>query len=205
MHRMQGWSDTPLTQKGINEAVEAGKTLRTSGLKFDKLYTSDSGRAVRTAQAIVESLQRPVRIQINQGLREQFFGSYEGVKIANVIKMVAKLTHCATIPEFIKKYGMGAFQNILSKQDPLHLAENDQQFWARYGKAVMSIIHHGSPDKPIVMIAHSRVITAIMAKFAPKLLSPIIPDNLSITKLEIPENQFKPKVAYYNRPLIKAK
>ncbi|XIF20266.1 MAG: histidine phosphatase family protein [Acetilactobacillus jinshanensis] len=202
MHRMQGWSDTPLTKKGFSQALQAGKTLRKIGFKFNKLYTSDSGRAVRTAQAMVESLQRPVRIQVNPGLREQFFGSYEGVKISAVIKMVAKLTHPKTIPDFIKKYGMAAFQNILAKHDPLHLAESDQQFWNRYGKAVMGIIHHGSPDKPIVMIAHSRVITALMARFAPKLLKPIIPDNLSITKFEIPENRFQPKVVYYNRPLI---
>lgn len=49
-NRMQGWSDSPLTEKGYADAHQAG--VRLSDTKFDAVYASDTTRAMNTARAI---------------------------------------------------------------------------------------------------------------------------------------------------------
>ena len=49
---MQGWSDTPLTAKGKEDAANAGRAL--ANLDFDYLFSSDLKRAVDTANIILE-------------------------------------------------------------------------------------------------------------------------------------------------------
>jgi len=43
-----GWIDVPLTQKGINESIDAGKTLKQKDYKFDIVLTSYLKRALST-------------------------------------------------------------------------------------------------------------------------------------------------------------
>lgn len=46
--RWTGWLDVPLTQKGKEDAAKAGQFLK--DIRFDKVYSSDLGRTVETAQ-----------------------------------------------------------------------------------------------------------------------------------------------------------
>jgi len=39
-NRFTGWHDVPLSQHGVEEAVEAGTLLREHGFTFDLCYTS---------------------------------------------------------------------------------------------------------------------------------------------------------------------
>lgn len=52
-HRMQGWSDTPLTEKGWADAAQAGRAL--ADLDFDYLFSSDLKRTVDTANTILKN------------------------------------------------------------------------------------------------------------------------------------------------------
>jgi probable phosphoglycerate mutase len=45
--RVQGWTNAPLTPKGINDGEQAGERLAT--LTFNNVYSSDLARAVETA------------------------------------------------------------------------------------------------------------------------------------------------------------
>lgn len=47
LNRFTGWVDVPLSQKGIDEAFEAGKQL--ASMKIDRIYTSTLMRAQMTA------------------------------------------------------------------------------------------------------------------------------------------------------------
>merc|ERR1719215_154051 len=44
-----GWSDVDLSDNGKEEAVEAGRMLKTNGFKFNIVFTSVLRRAIRTA------------------------------------------------------------------------------------------------------------------------------------------------------------
>ena len=49
-NRFTGWKDVPLTEKGINEANNAGHLLKKHNIKIDKVFSSVLERANKTAE-----------------------------------------------------------------------------------------------------------------------------------------------------------
>ncbi len=72
--KLQGHADSPLTEKGINQAEVLGRELQK--LRFDAAFSSDSLRAQRTAEII--ALQHNITVTTNQLLREKHLGKWEG-------------------------------------------------------------------------------------------------------------------------------
>ena len=73
-HVLQGRSDTPLNDRGRQQAAEAGETLRRLGLRFDRVYTSPLCRAAETARIIAPEVE-PIA---DARLLEMDYGPYEG-------------------------------------------------------------------------------------------------------------------------------
>lgn len=83
--RWQGWLDAPLTKLGHEQARQAALALRQAGTEIDAAYSSDSGRAMQTAQIIVEALGQPdTPIHGTPALRERHYGSYEGLSTPEI-------------------------------------------------------------------------------------------------------------------------
>ena len=59
-----GWYDTPLTEKGIEDAKEAGKILK--GITFDKIYASDLSRAIDTARTAIPNCEYETSAQLRE-------------------------------------------------------------------------------------------------------------------------------------------
>lgn len=76
-NRMQGWCDSPLTEKGINNAKEAKKILEKVNLKA--AYVSTSERCRDTCAIIVE--EKSIPVYERKGLKEVNFGTWEGVEV----------------------------------------------------------------------------------------------------------------------------
>ncbi|MGP3593707.1 histidine phosphatase family protein [Vagococcus sp. WN89Y] len=75
--RVQGWSDTPLTNLGIEVARAFG--LRSKTIPFERYYSGDSGRQRETLALIMnEHQEKQLPIELT-GLREVFFGGFEGL------------------------------------------------------------------------------------------------------------------------------
>jgi 2,3-bisphosphoglycerate-dependent phosphoglycerate mutase len=75
-----GWRDPDLTEKGVNEAVRAGRFLKARGLKFDIAYTSVLKRAQRTLDLILAELgQEDLPIVRDQALNERDYGDLSGL------------------------------------------------------------------------------------------------------------------------------
>ncbi|KNE92336.1 hypothetical protein PSTG_14294 [Puccinia striiformis f. sp. tritici PST-78] len=75
---IQGHKDTPLNGLGIQQAIQTGKFLHQSQIRFDQIWSSDLQRAQKTASLISEQIDQPPSIQIDQRLRERFLGDLEG-------------------------------------------------------------------------------------------------------------------------------
>ena len=73
--RFQGQLDSPLTATGIAQAKAAGKALRE--YSFDAFFSSDLGRALKTANYINDYIKFP-KIEIDLRLRERNFGILHG-------------------------------------------------------------------------------------------------------------------------------
>lgn len=75
---LQGWTDEPLNDKGRNLARITAQAL--SEIKFDVVISSPLSRAYETAQIMLEeNKNKRVEIQIEERIKEMFFGSWEGL------------------------------------------------------------------------------------------------------------------------------
>lgn len=81
---MQGHLDSPLTDNGIAQARKTSELLK--HVPFSHAYSSDLGRARRTAELIVEHRKLPV--VTHQALRESKLGPFEGKSISYFQKMM---------------------------------------------------------------------------------------------------------------------
>ena len=75
-NKICGMTDSPLTEKGRQQARELGRKVRESGVRIDEILYSPLSRAADTAKAVAEATGLPARCEPR--LREQCFGRYEG-------------------------------------------------------------------------------------------------------------------------------
>ena len=80
--RMQGTTDTPLSDVGRAQAQALGWRLASHG--FAALYSSDLARARDTANAIAEHAKRSVVVDAR--LRERRFGIFEGLTAGEILE-----------------------------------------------------------------------------------------------------------------------
>ena len=79
-NRFTGWVDVDLTEKGINEAKNAGRALREAGFAFDLAYTSVLKRAIRTLWLALDEMdQMYVPIKNDWRLNERHYGGLQGL------------------------------------------------------------------------------------------------------------------------------
>lgn len=78
--RYQGWSDSPLTPRGIAQAEAIGRRLCTlPEAAGATIVASPLGRARRTAEIIAECLGRTISPRFDERLREISLGSWDGL------------------------------------------------------------------------------------------------------------------------------
>lgn len=131
-NRLQGWCDSPLTEKGTNDAHSAGKHLE--NIHFDAAYSSDTTRAMKTCRYILfenkEYPKTPKRKTLTY-FREQSFGYFEGNDATQTWLMVGAVHGCRTYNDLLDKYSLAATRDLLHEVDPFKDAERDEDYWAR--------------------------------------------------------------------------
>jgi 2,3-bisphosphoglycerate-dependent phosphoglycerate mutase len=86
-----GWTDVDLTEKGIDEAHQAGKILRENGFKFDIAYTSVLKRAIRSLWIVLEEVdQMWLPYRVDWQLNERHYGALQGLNKAESVKDYGK-------------------------------------------------------------------------------------------------------------------
>ncbi|MGV0952745.1 MAG: 2,3-diphosphoglycerate-dependent phosphoglycerate mutase [Fluviibacter sp.] len=82
-NRFTGWTDVDLTEKGIEEAKQAGRLMKESGFAFDQAYSSVLKRAMRTLWLSLEEMDRLwIPIQRSWRLNERHYGALQGLNKA---------------------------------------------------------------------------------------------------------------------------
>lgn len=78
-----GWTDVDLSQKGVEEAIEAGKTLKQEGYTFDIAYTSVLKRAIRTLWLTLDGMDLMwIPVVRDWRLNERHYGALQGLNKA---------------------------------------------------------------------------------------------------------------------------
>jgi 2,3-bisphosphoglycerate-dependent phosphoglycerate mutase len=82
-NRFTGWTDVDLTEKGCQEAADAGELLKKEGFVFDIAYTSYLKRAVKTLDIVLDKMDQDwVRVEKSWRLNEKHYGSLQGLNKA---------------------------------------------------------------------------------------------------------------------------
>lgn len=122
--RVQGWSDAVLTPAGEEVVTNAGVGLK--DIDFQNAYSSDSGRAIQTADLILDENEQTNEIQVQKdsGLREFNFGTYEGDLNDSMWQDVAD-EQGVTLEEFQANMDPEVFADSVAKLDKEQMEENN--------------------------------------------------------------------------------
>jgi len=150
-HITQGHTDSPLTEKGEKEAEQLRETF--ADINFSAVYSSDLKRATRTADIIIAG--RKLRVKTLAGLREKYFGDFEGKDHAEFVKTLKS--------EFY------TFENELGEEEMWeHKAhpsmESDAELFARAIEILRDIASRHTGET-VLVVGHRYLIRMLLVSF----------------------------------------
>ena len=150
--RIQGQSDSPLTEEGENQAIQWGRLLNAH--QWDRILVSDTGRAQKTAALINATLQIP--LVEDARLREQDWGEWTGKTLKQVKNEVPELLaeEAAAGWEFCPPGG-----------------EDRNRVWARSQKALQEAAKKW-PGVKILVVTHEGVTKSLIYRLAGRKFLP---------------------------------
>ncbi|MCX7798146.1 MAG: 2,3-diphosphoglycerate-dependent phosphoglycerate mutase [Melioribacter sp.] len=110
-----GWTDVDLSEKGVEEAHQAGKVLKEEGYTFDIAFTSVLKRAIKTLYIVLEEMDLMwIPVIKSWRLNERHYGALQGLNKA----------------ETAEKYGIEQVKLWRRSYDipPPPLDENDDRY-----------------------------------------------------------------------------
>jgi len=78
-NKFTGWTDVELSEKGIEEAKEAGELLKQNNIKLDIAFTSVLKRANDTLNYVLEEMNLNIPIKYSYKLNERHYGALQGL------------------------------------------------------------------------------------------------------------------------------
>ena len=190
-NKFTGWTDVDLSEKGMNEAHEAGKVLVKEGYVFDAAYTSVLKRAIRTLWFVLDEMDLMwIPIYNSWRLNERHYGALQGL---NKSEMAQKFGEEQVL---IWRRSYDVPPMALEKKDPRYpgndsrykgLAEKDIPLTESLKETVARVVPYWKETiapvlksgKKVIIVAHGNSLRALV-----KYL-----DNISeeeILKLNIP-------------------
>lgn len=160
--RLQGWSDTPLTKKGEQDAIDIGQTL--ADLQIDYLFSSDLKRAIDTAKLMIaqNKYSHVTGPTTNPLFQEVFYGSFEGHSNEGVAIWASQLAgkRLRRIGQLVDEFGVEKAHDLLKEADPAHLAEGSQELNQRVDHLIAFLRNLGDGQNIVVAI-HGSIIQYI--------------------------------------------
>lgn len=79
-NRFTGWEDVDLSDRGIQEACQAGTLLKNCGFAFDRAYVSYLKRAIKTLNCVLDTLDQDwLPVEKSWRLNEKHYGILQGL------------------------------------------------------------------------------------------------------------------------------
>ena len=120
---IQGWANSPLTEKGVAQAIADGKML--ADVHFDSVWASELPRQQETAQLILDQNRTGSvpEISIDNGLNELSYGKYDGKSYVLLNEGIGKATGVYDYREYRKQVGNMVFADVMASTDETGAAE----------------------------------------------------------------------------------
>ncbi|NUU79551.1 histidine phosphatase family protein [Paenibacillus xylanilyticus] len=203
--RSQGWIDAPLTPAGVEVAEALGKGL--SDVEFNKAYSSDSGRAIETAELILANNgQDDLEVTKDKRLREYNFGTYEGMLNEEMMAAVAEKKGLSVeeYMKFMQENGfyksIKEFADILSELDKANVeegvnwpAEDSKTIETRLQESLNDIVEEAKEDGGgnILVVSHGMSIVTLLGDLDENIEVPASGlSNASISKVTYKEGKY---------------
>lgn len=190
--RTQGWCDGVLTKEGLEVAVNVGLGLR--NIEFKNVYSSDLGRARKTAQIVIKEniVSKELKLQECEGLREVYFGKYEGELDNIVFNKILSHLNVTSIKEGEEKYDFQkAFCDACAAIDETGEAEDYSTVITRVMNELKQICMENSNEGGnILIVAHGGIIRLII-DYIDKSFNIRDIDNSSISMISYKNENFK--------------
>ena len=156
-NRFTGWEDVPLTEKGIEEAKNAGELLINNRIIVDVVFSSNLQRANKTAEIALNVkdfknlwINGELKLIKNQSMNERDYGDLVGLNKE----------------ETAKKFG----------KDQVHIWRRSYDTPPPNGESLMDVVNRVSPyfeknisplinnNKNVLIVAHGNSLRATMIK-----------------------------------------
>lgn len=191
-NRIQGWTNAPLTPKGIQDSQQAGERL--ANLKFNHVYSSDLARAVDTASIILtyNTSGTTTNLQTLTDFREVFFGYFDGVSNSLAASAIAKNKHLpadTTFNELSDMMTPFALMDAIHDADPTGDAETASDFWERLMHGFTTIAQENHDGDNVLLIAHGQLLSILGQQFANLSGSQSEPQNGAVNLWQLTNNQ----------------
>lgn len=133
LHRIQGASDSPLTARGVEQAMQAKAYMIEHDMQFDVAVCSTQERAIDTLELITD-----LPYQRLKGIKEWDFGVFEGESEA----LNPKHPDTATYEDFFAEHGYGG-ERMIAVQARMVATLTDVMKRAN-GQNVLAVSHGGA-------------------------------------------------------------
>ena len=134
---IQGRGDFLLSDIGIKQSIEAGKTLKKLNYHFTKAYSSPLTRAKDTLKNILNEMELNLEIKIENDLIEREFGELEGMKLTPEVRELVVLDNAKGF-------------------------EKKKDLFKRVKNVLLKIVKVSKEDDEIIIVTHSHVIKPVL-------------------------------------------
>ena len=170
IRRVQGWTDIPLSTRGVAQAKALGDRL--GSMPLTAVYSSDLGRAMETARPAAD--RHGLVVTPLKELREKRFGDWEGLTQTELERDYAELWH---------RYHTERDLNAVVPN-----GETWPQVLSRMAGALVAILRdHPGPEDAVLVVGHGgsgRVFILEALQAALPTLLRLHLDNASLSRLD---------------------
>ena len=210
-NRFTGWTDVDLTEKGVEEGKEAGKTLMENGFSFELAFTSYLIRANKTLELTLKVMGlENIPVEKSWRLNERHYGALQGLNKSETAEkhgedqvLIWRRSYDISPPALKKtdkRYpGNDPLYKDVDKNDlPLTecLKDTVERFLPYWNEKIVPTIKDG---KKIIIAAHGNSLRALVKHLDnisdSEILKVNIPTGLPLV-YELDEN-LKPTDRYY--------
>lgn len=144
--RLQGWMNSPLTEKGILQGQKLNQAVKMYDIQ--KIYSSPSERALKTAISAKGKLG--VEIELMDELKEMNMGQWEGKTLEQIKEKE---------PENFENYWLRPHLFVKNT------GENFDEMLARTKRALDKIVQE-NPEGNVLIVTHGVTLKALMSHYS---------------------------------------
>ena len=165
--KTQGHGNSPITEKGLAQANELAEGMDKNPL--DMIISSDLGRAMQTAEAVVKRFV--IEVQPTEALREMGFGEWEGRLIPEITEKYPEIYKTWRNEPHLAKIPGGETLDVIKERLEKFIDELNEKY----------------DNKNILLVSHSvtvRVLLLLMLDSPMKNIYRIKQDNTALNIVE---------------------